>query len=238
VRGGLLARLAAASAVTVGVLAGPALAAPAPYPTADGLLVDAADAIDDADEVALEESLQIYEDATGIEVAVLVIRTLDGRSVEDYARGAFAAWGVGRQDHDNGVLLLVAVKERRVHLEVAAELRHHLDGGVAGRIVDDDVLPSLRDGDVLGAVESGVVAIQDWLDQGTGGDFAPEDDSPPPGLYDGPVAGFEPVRDLDDDGGFRTAAGLVVALAALAVIGIVLGRVFGRGRSHGGSGDW
>lgn len=236
-RGGALAGLCVAATVGVGALAGPAQAAPSPYPKAEGFVVDTAGKISAADEAALERQLKAYKRETGNEVAVLVVSTLEGRTVETYATGVFNTWGVGKKDKNNGVLLLVAMKERKLRIEVGRGLRKVLDDEEAATILDDRVRPLLRTGDVSGAVQAGAAAIQVELDAGPDADAPPAGDLPGPSRYDdAPVGGFQPVGDFDrDDDGFGSAVGLIFLLGVLLGIGSLVVKAASGASSRGPS---
>lgn len=236
--GRLFGSLCVAAIVAIG-MSSSAQAAQSPYPKADGFVVDAADAIDEADEIVLEESLQIFEDSTGNELAVLVVSTLDGQTAEDYATGVFAEWGVGDRDGNNGVLLLVALTERAVRIEVGDGLRDHVDVDELRQIVAGAVQTSLDSGDVASAVELGVITAQEELEAGPAGEVTAEDD-PVLDPYGEPVAGDDPVRDLESDDGLAIATGFVVVLLVVGVVGTVLVKAVSwvRSRRTGAGADW
>jgi uncharacterized protein len=77
----------------------------------------------------------------------------------DYARTLGNHWGIGRGDLDNGVLLIVAPNEREVRIEVGTGLRSVLTDELAARVIDNDVLPQLRAGDIYPGIAGGVEAL-------------------------------------------------------------------------------
>jgi uncharacterized protein len=76
-------------------------------------------------------------DKTGSEAAVVVIDTTGDESIEEYANGLFREWGIGNKQKNNGVLLLVAVKDRKMRIEVGYGLEGILPDGKTGRIRDE-----------------------------------------------------------------------------------------------------
>jgi hypothetical protein len=73
-----------------------------------------------ADTIArLNERIGEFERATGAEMAVVVIRSLDGSSIEEAAAKLFELWGIGKKGQDNGLLLLWSTGDRRVRVEVS-----------------------------------------------------------------------------------------------------------------------
>ena len=87
-------------------------------PKASGYINDFADLLDGHARVALEQRLKDVEAKTSSEIAVATVTSLDGLSVEEYATRLFKEWGVGQEQTDNGVLILVAPNEREMRIEV------------------------------------------------------------------------------------------------------------------------
>src|SRR3989339_826974 len=82
----------------------------------------------------LEARLQSYRDATGIELAVVTVSSLDDMPIEDYANKLFAQWGIGEKGKDSGVLMLLAPTERKVRIEVGYGLESDLTDSESGQI--------------------------------------------------------------------------------------------------------
>jgi uncharacterized protein len=113
-----------------------------------------------ADTVArLNETIGAFERATGIEVAVVVVRSLDGASIEESAAKLFAMWGIGKKDRDNGLLLLWSTGDRRVRVEVGYGLEGSLPDGKVGAILDSYVIPRFKTGDFDEGIVAGVDAL-------------------------------------------------------------------------------
>ena len=105
------------------------------YPRATGFVNDFANQLPLDTVQALEQKLRGYERETGNEVAVAVVPSLNGMTVDEYARGLFRAWSVGKYGVNNGVLLLWAPKERQIRIEVGRGLEAVLTRAEAERIV-------------------------------------------------------------------------------------------------------
>jgi uncharacterized protein len=85
------------------------------------------------------------EQETTAEMAVVVIHTLDGRSIEEFAVELFRRWGIGKKEADNGLLFLWSVNDRRVRIEVGYGLEGILPDGKVGSILDTYVIPHFKD---------------------------------------------------------------------------------------------
>jgi uncharacterized protein len=135
--------------------------AAAQFPAPTGRVNDFANLLRQEDREALEAQLTELERATSAEVAVVTVRTLDGRSVEEYATALFAEWGIGKRQTDNGVLILVAVDDREMRVEVGYGLEGVLPDGLAGSVIRNTFLPRFRDNDYRAGIIEGTARIVD-----------------------------------------------------------------------------
>lgn len=133
--------------------------AQAPFPSPDGRINDFANLLDADQRERLTTMVREVEDETTAEIAVATVPSLDGMSVEEYANRLFAAWGVGKADADNGVLILVAPNEREMRIEVGYGLEPVLPDGLAGEIIRETFLPRFRDGDYAAGILDGTARI-------------------------------------------------------------------------------
>lgn len=106
----------------------------------------------------LEAELVAFNASTTNEVAVATVPNLDGDYIENYAVKLFEEWGIGTAKNDNGVLLIIAVEDRELRIEVGYGLEGALPDSVAASIISD-MVPYLKDGDYDGAVTLGVSGI-------------------------------------------------------------------------------
>jgi len=137
----------------------------APFPQPDaGYVTDIAGLLTLDEEERIERRLWQVESRTGVEIIVVCIDSIRDypgapvSSIEAFARGLFDKYGIGNMPQNNGVLLLVAVRDRKARIELGAGYGRRRDGN-ARRIVDDDILPSFRNEDYAGGIQKGVKAI-------------------------------------------------------------------------------
>ena len=97
-----------------------------------------------AEKHQLESLLQQLDRATGAEVGVAVVRSLEGGQIDDFATRLYEAWGIGKKGRDNGVLLVAALDDRKVRIEVGYGLEGVITDAKAGRVLDQVVLPEFR----------------------------------------------------------------------------------------------
>ena len=141
------------------------LSAQPQFPAAAGRVNDFAGVLDAAVEAEIDQLLADLEGKTSSEVAVAVVSSLDGMSVEDYANRMFKAWRVGQARQDNGVLIVVAPREREMRIEVGYGLEGVLPDGLAGEIIRDQFTPRFRDDDYPGGIRDGVRRVVEVVER-------------------------------------------------------------------------
>jgi len=87
---------------------------------------------------------------------VLIVPSTQPEEIEQYGIRVAEAWKLGREGVDDGALLLVAVEDRRVRIEVGYGLEGVLPDATANRIIDDEIVPRFRAGDYYGGITAGV----------------------------------------------------------------------------------
>ncbi len=133
-----------------------------------GRVSDFAGVMDPTATQQLESVLAELEQKTGAEVAVAVIPTVPDKDVDKAAVDLFQQWGIGKKGKDNGVLILCAVQDRRIRIEVGYGLEAILPDAKAGRIIDGEILPYFRKGDFSGGLVNGALAVASIIAQHAG----------------------------------------------------------------------
>jgi uncharacterized protein len=108
---------------------------------------------------SLESQLAQFEQETGHQVAVLTIPTLDGEDIEGFSIRVAENWKIGKKGFDNGVILVVAVKDRRLRLEVGYGLEGVLPDAIAKQITSNYIVPRFRSQDYAGGIIAGIDAV-------------------------------------------------------------------------------
>ncbi|MDH7975559.1 TPM domain-containing protein [Sphingomonas sp. AR_OL41] len=127
-------------------------------------MVDKADLLSPAQEAALSAQSAALEKATGHQFVIVTVPGLGSHSIEDYGLHLGRYWGVGRKGVNDGVLLLVAPTERKVRIEVGYGLETTLSDPKAKTIIDRDILPAFRAGDLPRGIIAGAAAITHTLE--------------------------------------------------------------------------
>jgi uncharacterized protein len=155
---------------------------------------------------ALEQTLTEFETRKGAQVAVLMVPSTQPETVEQYAVRVEESWKLGRKGVDDGVLLVVAKNDRKLHIEVGYGLEGVLPDAVAKRIIDEDIVPRFKQGDFYGGIRAGADRIMRVVEG---------EPLPPPRPRTGP----QQLSHLD---------WLVPAIVVLFFVGGILRMVFGR----------
>ncbi|HZQ72845.1 MAG TPA: TPM domain-containing protein, partial [Burkholderiales bacterium] len=112
----------------------------------------------------LERTLADFEGRKGAQVAVLMVPSTQPETVEQYAVRVEESWKLGRKGVDDGVLLVVAKNDRRLHIEVGYGLEGALPDAVAKRIIDEDIAPRFKQGDFYGGIRAGTGRIMQVIE--------------------------------------------------------------------------
>jgi uncharacterized protein len=144
-------------ALTIGF---PAPLAGQSLPKPVGYVNDFAGVVDERSRGSMEALIAAVREKTGAEIAVVTVPTIEPYgSIEEYSIELATQWGVGKKGEDNGIVLLLAMKERRMRIEVGYGLEDVITDGTTGQIQDKSIIPAFRAGDYGGGLLKGVEAV-------------------------------------------------------------------------------
>jgi uncharacterized protein len=146
------------AALALAFLALPAMAAPE-FPALTGRVIDGANILSANTEQALTKKLASLEAGNSRQLVVVTIPSLDGYEISDYGYQLGRAWGIGQGKLNNGALLIVAPKERRVRIEVGYGLEPILTDAFSSVVINTQITPRFRQRDYDGGVTAGVDAL-------------------------------------------------------------------------------
>ncbi len=131
------------------------------FPQLTGHVVDTAGVLDSKSRQDIDALLTMQEQATGDQIVVVTIPNLGAETVEEYATALFRYWGLGQKDKDNGVLLLFAMDDHKMRIEVGYGLEGELTDANAKLITDDILTPAFKAGDYGTGIS---LATQEMID--------------------------------------------------------------------------
>ena len=151
------------------ILASPAFAAEPKFPPLTGRVVDVAGILDASTQTKLTDMLAAHERATGEQVVVVTLDSLQGFTIEDYGYQLGRYWGIGQKGKNTGALLIVAPKEHKVRIEVGYGLEGELTDAISATIIQNYILPSFKRGDFNAGIVAGTTSILRVLGGNPGG---------------------------------------------------------------------
>jgi len=129
-------------------------------PPATAYVMDEAGVIDQVVRQRLTLVLTELEQKTGVQMLILTVPSTAGVAIEEYAIARAQAWGLGQKGKDNGLLMVVAVNDRRYRFEVGYGLEDKIPDSLAGSIGRQYLVPKFRKGDYSGGIyDAGIVLI-------------------------------------------------------------------------------
>ncbi len=185
----------------------------------------------------LENYCAQVEQATGAQIAVVIVKSLDNEPIELASVRLFKEWGIGKKGKDEGLLLLLSIAEKKQRAEVGYGLEGDITDGYAGSVLRG-IRPILRQGDYAGALLAAVQQFAGKIAQSKGVQIQSATPTPPPESYTssepkgipwpliiiGIVILFALLRSRGGGGG----GGLLT--------GLILGNLLGGGQGGGGWG--
>jgi uncharacterized protein len=127
-------------------------------------VTDLAAALKPGEKESLEAKLAAYEAAHGSQIAIIVVPSTQPEPIADFTNRVGDAWKIGRKGVGDGVLIAVAVNDRRVWISVARALEGALPDAVATRISREVIAPRFKQGDFGGGLAAGLDAIFKRID--------------------------------------------------------------------------
>jgi uncharacterized protein len=123
-------------------------------------LVNDASGVLSADQVAiLEQKLVALDDSTSNQIVVVLIKSLDGGAIEEYATKLFREWGIGNKKTNNGVLIIAAIDDRKVRIEVGYGLEGAIPDVTASSIYRNEITPSFKEGNYYRGIDNAINAL-------------------------------------------------------------------------------
>ena len=111
------------------------------------------------------EQFEQYNDK-GAQLAILIVPTTGSDSIEQFATRVFDQWKLGDKEQNNGVLLLVAKNDRKVRIEVGYGLEGTVTDILAGRIIQEQIVPEFKDENYFAGIAKGTVALINLINKG------------------------------------------------------------------------
>ena len=205
------------------------------FPKPVGFVNDFAGVVDAGAKQKLEGVLSSLKEKTNAEIAVVTVKDMGGLDVDTYAVELMKAWGIGTKERNEGVLILLAIQERRWRIEVGYGLEPIITDAQAGQIGAALMVPLFKNGDYSNGLSQGALAVATIIAKDKGvslGDVS---------LPQAPVSRRR-------SSGMAPLVNIIVFFIIIMLVlrsrrgggglltGMLLGSMLGGGRHHGGFG--
>lgn len=112
----------------------------------------------------LSQQLLQFSQTKGSQIALLIVPTTMPEDIAQYSIRAVEAWKLGREKQDDGVLVLVAMQDKKMRIEVGYGLEGVIPDLVAKRIIDEVMMPAFKQGDFFGGIQNATLTIMRLID--------------------------------------------------------------------------
>ncbi len=137
------------------------------YPEVSGYVVDEAGVLDEATITTVSATMKEFDEEKNLgQMAVLIVKSTQPLTIEEYSIGLADKWKVGYADEDNGIIFIIATEDRKVRIEVGTGLEPIINDAKAGRLLDEYAVPYLKNNDWNTAVISIVNILRDTVEGG------------------------------------------------------------------------
>jgi len=140
-----------------------ALANPSDLLLQSGRVTDAARILGDEGIRRLTTQLERLEKSSGGQIAVATVSDLGGQDIAVFARNLRVRWKLGHEHMDDGILVLVAPKERQARIAIGHGIQHRVPDAVSQKIMDEQMTPRFKSGDFAGGLEAGVASLAEHI---------------------------------------------------------------------------
>ena len=135
-----------------------------PIPKLEARVTDLTGTLTAAQQAELEQKLKDFEAQKGVQIAVLLLPSTQPEQIEQYSIRVVEAWKLGRKKVDDGALLIIAKNDRTLRIENGYGLEGVLTDAASNRIIEDTMLPLLRQGQYFAAITAGVDQMMRLID--------------------------------------------------------------------------
>lgn len=132
-----------------------------PVPMLKNRVNDTASVLSTEDQERISNLLRDYEKETKHQIAVLIVPTLGDETIESFCLRISNKWGLGRKGIDDGILVCLAMKERRVRIELGIGMNRYISNTEAKAIIDVEMTPAFSKKDIAGRLERGLKRLME-----------------------------------------------------------------------------
>ena len=128
-------------------------------PHLQGPVNDIAGVLSPSEKESIESFLLNTEQSSQLQIAVLIVKSLEGESLEDYSMSVVESWKLGSKEKDSGALLFISIDDRKIRIETGYGLEAHLTDAACAKIIRTVIAPAFRNRDYGSGILEGVKAM-------------------------------------------------------------------------------
>ncbi|MDN3551420.1 TPM domain-containing protein [Mucilaginibacter aquaedulcis] len=123
------------------------------------LVTDYTNTLSADDKQKLENKLVAFNDSTSTQIAVVILKSVGSYDINAYGVALLRKWGIGQKDKNNGILVLVAVGDRKVSIQTGYGAEGALPDIITQEIIQNDIKPRFKQGDYYGGLDAATSSI-------------------------------------------------------------------------------
>jgi uncharacterized protein len=124
-------------------------------PKSSTLVTDFTNTLSASDKQQLEQKLVAFNDSTSTQIAVVIMKSVGDYDINDYGQKLGRAWGIGQKGKNNGILVLVAMGDRKISIQTGYGAEGPLPDVITHEIIQNDITPRFKAGDYYGGLNAG-----------------------------------------------------------------------------------
>ncbi len=132
-------------------------------PKSGTLVTDYTNTLSPGDEQQLESKLVAFDDSTSTQIAVVLIKSVGDYDINDYGQKLGRAWGIGSKGKNNGILILVAIGDRKVTIQTGYGAEGGVPDVITHEIIQNDITPRFKQGDYYGGLNAGTDDVMKYM---------------------------------------------------------------------------
>ena len=117
------------------------------------LVIDNAGVLSNTENESLNNKLRIFDDSTTTQICIVIDQSLEGEDISDYSQRLAQSWGIGQKGTNNGLLIYVAIKDRKTFIQTGYGLEGVVPDAAAKGIIEDYILPEFRKGNYYAGLD-------------------------------------------------------------------------------------
>jgi uncharacterized protein len=132
-------------------------------PKSNTLVTDYTNTLSGPDQQQLERKLVSFDDSTSTQIAVVIIKSVGDYDINEYGQKLGRAWGIGQQGKNNGVLILVALTDRKVTIQTGYGSEGTLPDVLTNQIIQNDITPHFKQSDYYGGLDAATTDVIKYM---------------------------------------------------------------------------